>query len=113
MFFVDFFHHSKKIWIGATDLLDEGNFHWVGSKHGPVQADASYWNGGKPSSADNDDEDCVQYKKVTNEYLWNDDDCDERHYFICEGKNRLVQDSYTSLHLIMFQLGFRPLHIIV
>lgn len=75
---------STRVWVGANDLADEGNFHWHATGKRIRYAN---WNPGQPDNWDSR-ENCVEVGINTIGYLyawrWNDDDCKTLHYFACE-----------------------------
>ncbi|XP_039438103.1 perlucin-like [Culex pipiens pallens] len=80
-----FVNVSTRVWIGANDLGDEGNFHWHATGRriqyaNWVHLQPDNWGG---------DENCVEVG--TNNvggfqlnWKWNDDNCNRPHYFVCE-----------------------------
>ena len=60
----------KTIWLGGTDINDEGNFEWNDSNKSLVKNGYQRWTIGQPDNFDN--EDCMEMLK--NGY-WNDQNC--------------------------------------
>ncbi|XP_048745732.2 perlucin-like [Ostrea edulis] len=70
---------SKTFWLGASDVMSEGDWQWA------VTLDrVSYtnWAPGTPNNGHNV-EHCLQLSGGHN-FLWNDDNCENKHYFVCE-----------------------------
>ncbi|XP_062568465.1 perlucin-like protein [Saccostrea cucullata] len=74
---IDMGIHSD-FWIGLTDDSSEGNWEWLPSGNTVSFSD---WAPGQPDNGHN--EDCVLLSH-SKHYHWNDDQCDNSHYFICE-----------------------------
>ncbi|XP_061181229.1 perlucin-like [Saccostrea echinata] len=75
--------HSPRFWIGATDIAETGTFIWEGTQ---VRLDAGFTNyrGGSPDNGgDDSDEHCMEMTYDYN-YEWNDNQCDNKFYPICE-----------------------------
>lgn len=77
------FEEYKKLsepffWIGANDLGSEGCFYWVNNGQPVI---FSNWSPGQPDNGGS--EHCGEIRGHFN-YLWNDHQCDQKKYFICE-----------------------------
>lgn len=77
------FHYTGLIftadfWIGLTDDSLEGQWEWLPSAETSGFTD---WAPGQPDNGHN--EDCAVLSHHS-DYHWNDDQCDNSHYFICE-----------------------------
>jgi hypothetical protein len=66
-----------KMWIGASDIAVEGTFAWTS---GEAFSYAS-WLPGEPNNSG--PEDCVNMKP-SDDYRWNDGECDEIASYLCE-----------------------------
>ncbi|PVD28451.1 hypothetical protein C0Q70_11039 [Pomacea canaliculata] len=68
------------LWIGATDILTEGNFQW--SDGTELSTDSDLWGNGEPNDK-HDDEDCVHvlYWSFT---VLNDANCSSEYDFVCQ-----------------------------
>ncbi|XP_052567266.1 perlucin-like [Culex pipiens pallens] len=76
---------STLVWVGASDLADEGNFHWHGTGR---RVAYSNWARRQPDNAGA--EHCVEvglheYPSLSMQWQWNDRDCKANRYFVCEG----------------------------
>ncbi|BFZ21794.1 hypothetical protein BsWGS_24833 [Bradybaena similaris] len=69
---------SDSVWTGGNDILSEGVWRWGNTPIGPYTA----WYGDNPSSNDGN-EHCLELRRDGN-FLWNDNNCNARHYFVCE-----------------------------
>eukprot|EP00094_Tigriopus_californicus_P000452 TCALIF_00439-PB protein Name:"Similar to MRC1 Macrophage mannose receptor 1 (Homo sapiens)" AED:0.06 eAED:0.07 QI:7/0.88/0.83/1/0.74/0.69/36/84/3089 len=74
-----------KMWLGATDKLEEGKFMWLDET--PIDDGYMNWMEGQPSN-DDPGEQCLSML-VQEDYFqepgkWNDDKCDSTEKFICE-----------------------------
>lgn len=65
-------------WIGANDLGKENEFYWVNSGE---NVRYSNWAAGQPDNAGQ--EHCGEIRGHY-QYMWNDHQCDQRKYFVCE-----------------------------
>ncbi|CAL4096755.1 unnamed protein product, partial [Meganyctiphanes norvegica] len=73
------YKESYHIWIGASDLEEEGNFQWLSGN----TVELSWgWGLGQPNDWEQG-EDCVELCSV-HDRLMNDIKCDELYYFACE-----------------------------
>ncbi|KAL9701596.1 hypothetical protein quinque_005037 [Culex quinquefasciatus] len=73
------------VWVGASDLADEGNFHW----HGTGRR-VAYSNWARRQPDNTFDEHCVEaglheYQTLSMKWQWNDRNCKANRYFVCEG----------------------------
>jgi len=65
----------QPIWIGALQGPSEGPFNWVTGEQGTY----SFWAEGQPDNEN--DGDCLEMESGG---AWNDLNCGERRYFLCE-----------------------------
>ncbi|CAB1458184.1 unnamed protein product [Pleuronectes platessa] len=70
----------RLFWIGLTDTETEGTWKWVDG----TLLSTSYWHPGEPNSYFSTDEDCGETKFNDLEYNWNDEQCSELNFWICE-----------------------------
>merc|ERR1719197_910454 len=70
-------YHSaqRDIWLGASDMLKEGSWHWSTGGHFTY----SDWGMGQPNNA-RGRQNCL----MLNGYRWNDVSCNLRARFICQ-----------------------------
>ncbi|KAL9701597.1 hypothetical protein quinque_005038 [Culex quinquefasciatus] len=76
---------SNLVWVGASDLADEGSFHWHGTGRRVVY---SNWADRQPDNGEKI-EHCVEaglheYYRLSMKWQWNDRDCKVNRYFVCE-----------------------------
>merc|ERR1712154_177309 len=79
--------HSRNIavWLGGTDIFNEGHWEWVSSKE-PVGPFTDWFPGEPNQSGTPGGEDCLQFFGAQR-WQWNDEDCTNRCYFICEAES--------------------------
>ena len=65
--------------IGGHDIVREGHWIWA---HTHEEFDYTDWAPGEPNSQ-RGDQDCMQIQG-SQDYQWDDIECDVSHYFICE-----------------------------
>lgn len=78
---------KTELWIGASDLAQEGNFVWHDTG---MELTFSNWNRAQPDNAGGT-EHCghMRYLPVTNwNWHWNDWPCDMKLAFVCENVPR-------------------------
>lgn len=78
---------KTELWIGASDLAEEGNFVWHDTG---MELTFSNFHRGQPDNA-NGTEHCVhmRYAPAANwQWHWNDWDCDLKSAFVCENAPR-------------------------
>ncbi|XP_046546494.1 perlucin-like [Haliotis rubra] len=70
-------------WLGATDLIKEGEFMWEGG----VPLNYTNWAPGEPNNEMHPEQSghCLMLQMTTG-YKWNDNDCIKKTKFICERK---------------------------
>ncbi|XP_069119272.1 perlucin-like [Argopecten irradians] len=74
---------SDGVWLDGTDLLVEGDWVWADDGT-PISAqNFTKWFPGEPNSLGKVGEDCLNLLHHES-YQWNDDDCEEKHNFLCE-----------------------------
>ncbi|KAG8308648.1 mannose binding [Homalodisca vitripennis] len=72
---------NDQFWTSGTNL-PLGQWVWMSSGE-PLLPDYSDWEPGEPNNAG--DERCLEfYEKDNNGYMWNDKNCMEQIYPICE-----------------------------
>ncbi|XP_071359688.1 CD209 antigen-like [Trachinotus anak] len=69
---------KKYLWIGLTDIKTEGRWKWVDG----TWLTRSFWGSKEPNG--NATENCAQTKYTKYENNWNDENCSNSHYWICE-----------------------------
>ncbi|XP_067106052.1 C-type lectin domain family 10 member A-like [Osmerus mordax] len=83
---------TKRVWIGLTDTVTEGNFIWV---DGTPLTTPKYWFGPQPDNDPNTPgsvgEDCVEIYYTAPRHpsappptTWNDKKCDSDNFWVCE-----------------------------
>ena len=70
----------KTIWLGAHDLITEGNWIWAGTG-GPVNDTFTFWGPNEPNDTGSR-EDCMTFNFVHG--YWNDDVCVKNMPFVCQ-----------------------------
>ena len=85
----------KTIWLGGTDINDEGNFEWNDSNKSLVKNGYQRWTIGQPDNFDN--EDCMEMLK--NGY-WNDQNCN-----LQRGRNALCIKPISHFEWVPEQLS--------
>lgn len=74
---------STEVWIGASDLAEEGNFHWVATG---TRLQFTRWHPHQPDNGIGA-EHCLELRYIPSEgwdWHWNDRGCSTSHYFACE-----------------------------
>lgn len=69
-------------WTQGTSLYRNGLFYWVESGQNIQFAD---WGPGQPDDYANNEE-CLELRKYSGNYKFNDLNCNDRNGFICESK---------------------------
>ncbi|XP_067653315.1 perlucin-like, partial [Haliotis asinina] len=71
---------APNYWLGGTDLTVEGKWLWEGQR----RMNYAHW----PRQPDNSkgQEHCLELRRVSGTYDWNDIKCDTPSHFICERK---------------------------
>ncbi|XP_069140520.1 perlucin-like isoform X1 [Argopecten irradians] len=83
-----------QFWIGGEDFAEEGTWVWLKSKT-PISAQSySNWIGGGSSLPITFDENCLMVTRDSG-YKWEDNNCDDHYFFICE------KDAYADLGIII------------
>ncbi|KAL3841961.1 hypothetical protein ACJMK2_020037 [Sinanodonta woodiana] len=78
---VKLFNFSEgQTWIGATDILVEGDWVWADSQTSLSSRAYTNWLAGEPNNLGRN-ENCLS---LFNSGLWNDEDCDTHFHYICE-----------------------------
>lgn len=79
--FLNEHHSASHVWIGATDIFNEGHFMWLRSFKSVAFND---WSVGEPNQAHgSNSEDCVQMRREF-QWQWNDESCAQTDHFVCE-----------------------------
>ncbi|CAG5127967.1 unnamed protein product [Candidula unifasciata] len=71
----------EKVWIGATDIFNEGTFEWLSNGGRPLNF--TDWQRGQPTDGGSHGQDCLDLIEKNN-YTWADDSCTSQYNFICE-----------------------------
>ncbi|VDI26006.1 Hypothetical predicted protein [Mytilus galloprovincialis] len=74
--------HDKNqaaFWLGGHDILTEGEWQWVISMDRIIYTN---WGDGQPDNS-HTSEHCLELSGQRS-FKWNDDGCEDHHYFICE-----------------------------
>ncbi|KAL4218156.1 Collectin-12 [Mactra antiquata] len=76
--------HKSCVWSGGTDADTEGFWKWAGTDESIAQY--TNWDEGEPGTDSNvPEEDCICLDG-NHRYRWQDTQCTERHFYICEAK---------------------------
>ncbi|XP_055536471.1 perlucin-like [Wyeomyia smithii] len=78
-----FSNDTTEIWIGGSDLAEEGNFYWHSTG---VRVRYTNWKKNQPDNAQNM-EHCLEIRYIPVHgwnWHWNDRVCKEQRYFVCE-----------------------------
>uniref|UniRef100_A0A3P9AX05 C-type lectin domain-containing protein n=1 Tax=Maylandia zebra TaxID=106582 RepID=A0A3P9AX05_9CICH len=70
----------RNTWIGLSDTEEEGTWKWVDGS----LLNSRYWRTGEPNSLG--DEDCGVMAANDEENCWNDANCRDENFWICEKK---------------------------
>lgn len=73
---------KTKAWIGLTDIIREGSWKWVDG----TSLIRSYWRFGAPNRFYGRIKDCAEIYNFNSERSWNDAECSNENYWICEKK---------------------------
>uniref|UniRef100_A0A3B3I9T0 C-type lectin domain-containing protein n=1 Tax=Oryzias latipes TaxID=8090 RepID=A0A3B3I9T0_ORYLA len=73
---------QKKLWIGLSDRLREGS--WIWQDGTPLRT--SFWYPGEPNNFRGTEEDCAETKYYDYENSWNDVECTNANFWMCEKK---------------------------
>ncbi|XP_055618599.1 perlucin-like [Toxorhynchites rutilus septentrionalis] len=74
---------STDIWIGGSDLAEEGNFYWHATGNRIVFTN---WKKNQPDNGQKN-EHCMEIRYIPEhswDWHWNDRDCKAARYFVCE-----------------------------
>ncbi|TWW59493.1 CD209 antigen-like protein D DC-SIGN-related protein 3 [Takifugu flavidus] len=71
---------QKYMWIGLTDVTNEGSWKWVDG----TAMSTSYWSSKEPNGGKG--ENCGDIKNFNAEKSWNDESCSLSLFWICEKK---------------------------
>lgn len=77
-------------WIGGTNLGDLISYYWVsfGKKF-----EYTNWAPGKPDNLNNNQH-CALYVREDDLNQWDDENCDQKAYFICEDRPECTHSRY-------------------
>merc|ERR1712154_83267 len=73
-------HPGVSVWLGATDLVEEGKWYWATSDI-PLSEGFTYWIPGEPNNAANN-ENCLEF--LDGHRRWNDRTCNTKRAFVCQ-----------------------------
>ncbi|XP_062576212.1 macrophage mannose receptor 1-like [Saccostrea cucullata] len=73
---------GNKWWIGGTDEESEGTFYW---EHSNSTLNYTNWNRNDPNGGSS--ENCIV---MVSGGVWNDENCDDYLYYICERKKLII-----------------------
>ena len=88
--FVARLHHDEDIWIGLSDRQEEGQWIWETSRR---LVNFTRWSPGEPNNkgGGNGRAHCALIWRHYHLETWDDRNCDQKKYFVCErGKNGAV-----------------------
>nr|XP_049577677.1 CD209 antigen-like protein E [Syngnathus scovelli] len=71
---------NNMMWIGLIER--GGTWYWVNGS----QLKTSFWAPNEPNKFEGKNEECVQIRYNDNINNWNDVECEEQHFWICEKK---------------------------
>ncbi|XP_010786464.1 CD209 antigen-like protein E [Notothenia coriiceps] len=71
---------NRFTWIGLTDVKTEDTWKWVDG----TPLNKSYWGPGEPNSFEGNVENCVEIRFFDLENSWNDIQCGDQNFWICE-----------------------------
>lgn len=77
--------HTKRFWIGANDIAETGTYVWEGTQVRLDSGFTNYYHGSPDNGGDDSEEHCMELTEDYN-YQWNDNECDNKYYPICEKK---------------------------
>ncbi|XP_069140521.1 lactose-binding lectin l-2-like isoform X2 [Argopecten irradians] len=69
-----------RFWFGGNDFAEEGTWVWAKSKIQIVEYTNWRYNAVTPIDKD---ENCLELSQGY-DWQWNDNDCDDRYFFVCE-----------------------------
>ncbi|KAL3861251.1 hypothetical protein ACJMK2_007299 [Sinanodonta woodiana] len=72
--------HFGEVWVGATDLVFEGEWVWSESQSKLSEQHYTNWSPGEPNNAQSN-ENCMA---ITNTGYWNDAPCSVLLHYLCE-----------------------------
>ncbi|OWF40329.1 C-type lectin domain family 3 member A [Mizuhopecten yessoensis] len=74
-------YSPPEFWIAGNDILEEGHWQWASGK--PVTF--ANWDDDQPDNGGDHDnnEHCMEVKQK-DQWKWNDQECQEYRFFICE-----------------------------
>ncbi|XP_059224272.1 lectin subunit alpha [Stomoxys calcitrans] len=84
---------SPNLWIGGSDLGQEGKFIWSSTGK---SFEFTNWQHQQPDNSKND-EHCVHYR-INSDFEWNDAQCWGKMGFICE-ENRFLMEARRDLEI--------------
>ncbi|KAK3095118.1 hypothetical protein FSP39_010525 [Pinctada imbricata] len=78
-------YDPNEFWLGATDIINEGEWTWTKSATLVKAGNFTDWSPGQPDNGgSNDDDEHCMCVKGDYHYHWNDDNCEHLKHFICE-----------------------------
>lgn len=85
-------------WTAGNDLAETGVFYWGFSE----KTTYTNWDVGQPDNAGGI-EHCTEIYPRYGRFLWNDWQCTERNFFICEYYMKSMQSGASNITLDEFQ----------
>ena len=73
---------TDRLWIGGTDAFKEGEWRWITTMEIISSSKFTNWQSGTPDNYSGT-ENCLELNPRM-DFSWNDDQCYNRHKFICE-----------------------------
>lgn len=73
---------QDNLWLGGSDIVKEGDWHWVTSKKKISTGSFTDWPSGQPSNG-HGGEGCLHFFDRL-QYRWNDISCAAKYGYICE-----------------------------
>ena len=73
---------ADTLWVGGADAFKEGEWRWITTMEIISSSKFTDWRSGQPDNGSGT-EDCLELSHG-HDFSWNDDQCYNRHKFICE-----------------------------